>query len=303
MKVSPSQPPTNSTTKSALCVTVNGTQCEVTPDPPPAPGKPWWTVNATLPPLFIDARGPDSPATAVFVLGEIHAESGGAIDQGPDPTISAVNLGANDAVSGTSTSGVGVAGSSSTGNGVRGTASGGDSGVFGNNTGTGAGVTGSSTNGNGVEGRTGGSNNSGVSGDNTGAGVGVAASSTNGIGISAKGTPAGSFDGNVLVNGTLMVTSMNVGQAISDLQNRVAALEQQVAQLTIHRHGFGGGPRIVFDRSGLLELQQVKDWMNGGPDTNQFAHSLVELRSDTSKTVNGTPEQTGPPEPPEPPAD
>jgi hypothetical protein len=96
----------------------------------------------------------------------------------------------------------------------------GASGVWGENTGSGYGVEGRSARGqgvhgesgsdvgvygqggfNGVHGVTANSSASGVWGENTGAGYGVGGQSTSGIGVYGKGTPAGQFDGDVIING------------------------------------------------------------------------------------------------------
>jgi hypothetical protein len=169
------------------------------------------------------------------------------------------------------------------GNGVYGTTdSPNNSGVVGTNTGTGIGVYGTSTNGHGIYGITADSNHSGVQGINTGAGTGI-------YGKSQTGN-AGWFDGNVQVNGTL------TGQTITDLTNRIAALEQQVAKLTTHYHIMTpGGPTTEPISKGWINMLSVKNYMNGVAGF-EYGDMLMEMISGKETTVDMSPTQTGPPE-------
>jgi hypothetical protein len=123
-----------------------------------------------------------------------------------------------DGVYGSSNTGFGngVWGVSNTGNGVRGeTASSyqpgvGTAGVWGINYGTGPGVQGTSAGGDAVI---------GLSSSNAHAGV-SAVNDSGGFGIWARGTPAGHFEGNVEINGSLNAASVDngvVGQTSSNL--------------------------------------------------------------------------------------
>jgi hypothetical protein len=258
----PPQPvPSNPTT--GLVVSVDGTQYGVTPDPPPTPGQSWSTLSATLPPLHINVDTPTQPA--LTVNGVITAAS----YQYGGPTITAEALGANanDAVYGNSPNGNGVHGSS---NGSS------ESGVLGANTGAGAGVTGSSVSGNGVHG-------------------------------SSESGNAGFFDGNVQVNGTLTIKTTDVGQTIAALTNRIVEMEQQLLQLSIHYHSVGGGPVDEPTTHGYVNMLDVKNYIlsatnSNGPGGNSFPsgpkldNELVGLRSETSTTVQTSPQPTGPPQ-------
>jgi hypothetical protein len=258
----PPQPvPSNPTT--GLVVSINGTQYGVTPDPPPTPGQSWSALSTTLPPLHINVDTPTQPA--LIVNGVITAAS----YQYDGPTITAESLGANanDAVYGNSANGNGVHGSSSGSS---------ESGVLGENTEAGAGVTGSSASGNGVHG-------------------------------SSQSGNAGLFDGNVQVNGTLTIKATDVGQTIAALTNRIAALEQQVTKLNTHYHNYGGGPVVEPASHGYFNMLDVKNYIlsatnSNGPGGNSFPsgpeldNELVELRSETSTTVQSAPQLTSPPQ-------
>lgn len=75
----------------------------------------------------------------------------------------------------------------------------------------------------GVHGKSTSPSDSGVWGENTGSGAGVKATSS-GVGVWASGKPAGHFDGDVQVTGHI------IGPG-GDLEQRISALEQQVATL------------------------------------------------------------------------
>jgi hypothetical protein len=296
IKVNPLPPqpiPSNQTT--GLVVSVNGTQYDVTPDPPPTPGQSWSTLNATLPPLHINVDTLTQPA--LTVNGWITAAS--YQDGNPTITGEALGPGANDAVYGNSPNGTGVHGSSSGGS---------TSGVLGENTGAGVGVTGSSVTGTGVHGSSSGGSTSGVLGENTGAGVGVTGSSVSGNGIHASSGSgnAGLFDGNVQVNGTLTIRTVDVAEAITQLTNRIAALEQQVAKLNTHYHIYGPASFYQPDSSESVTMYSVKEYilsalnsnLPGGSDitAGNFDNQMVELRSETGKTVQADVEVTSPPQ-------
>jgi hypothetical protein len=263
IKVNPLPPqpiPSNQTT--GLVVSVNGTQYDVTPDPPPTPGQSWSTLNATLPPLHINVDTLTQPA--LTVNGWITAAS--YQDGNPTITGEALGPGANDAVYGNSPNGTGVHGSSSGGS---------TSGVLGENTGAGVGVTGSSVSGNGIHASSGSGN-------------------------------AGLFDGNVQVNGTLTIRTVDVAEAITQLTNRIAALEQQVAKLNTHYHIYGPASFYQPDSSESVTMYSVKEYilsalnsnLPGGSDitAGNFDNQMVELRSETGKTVQADVEVTSPPQ-------
>ena len=134
----PPPPPLHPTAmQTGLIVTVNGTQFDVTPDPPPAPGQSWGALNTTLPPLSIaDTPGATTPALQVW--GAIYAE--GLLH--PGPTLRA-DASAYDAVAGASTGGNGVHGYATSNN---------NSGVLGEHSDAGTGVSGTSQSGAGVAG-------------------------------------------------------------------------------------------------------------------------------------------------------
>jgi hypothetical protein len=301
MPIKPPQPlppplPSNPTT--GLVVSVNGTQYNVTPDPPPTPGQSWSTLHATLPPVSINVDTPTQPA--LIVNGWITAAS----SQDGNPTIASEALGAsaNDAVYGNSPNGTGVHGSSYGSS---------TSGVLGENAGAGVGVTGSSVAGTGVHGSSSGGSTSGVLGENTGAGVGVTGSSVSGNGIhgSSSSGKAGLFDGNVQVNGTLTIRTVDVAETITQLTTRITALEQQIAALDLqvtklntHYHNYGDPTDFIPDHSEAVTMQTVKDYILSATNSNlpggnnyidpDLDGMLVSLVSGTGKTIQNNPPLT-----------
>jgi hypothetical protein len=111
----------------------------------------------------------------------------------------------------------------------------GGDGVFGHGVGTGRGVVGVSDNHTGVEGNS--TNGDGVFGRSTGTGrgvvgvsdnhTGVEGNSTNAAGVFGRGNPAGFFEGDVVITGSLSLQ----GLSVADLFRLVQQLEQQVSDI------------------------------------------------------------------------
>ena len=162
--------------------------------PRPEPGPP---VNA--------ASTDDTPAvqgTSLTSLIQIEEQLGGAVG-----------------VIGTSGSGVGVQGESTSNWGVGGTSQS-QVGVMGRST-SNWGVGGTSQSGAGVVGQS--TSNNGVAGTSQ-SGSGVTAQSTSGSGLWAKGTPAGHFEGDVTVTGTVTVHDIILSNADCAEEFDVASL-------------------------------------------------------------------------------
>ena len=198
----------------------------------------------------------DTPAPGLWGLS---ANGDGVLAQG--------NIGVHGV--GTTPSGQGVLGEGTTGvlgdarhangegvfglgrNGVHGRSSSAtDSGVWGENTANGYGVAGSSVSGegvfgqgkNGVHGKSTSPKDSGIWGENTANGYGVAGSSVSGIGVYGSGTPAGHFEGDVAVTGTITVG----GDVV--LQNKDCAEDfEMTGDVDL-------GVVVVIDSSGSLKM-------------------------------------------------
>jgi hypothetical protein len=96
---------------------------------------------------------------------------------------------------------------------------------------------------NGVQGTTANSSASGVWGENTGSGYGVGGQSASGVGIYGKGTPAGQFDGNVIINGGNL-TMQNGGDIIlADFAEDFDAIETGIGPGTVMVIGDDEGVR------------------------------------------------------------
>jgi hypothetical protein len=194
--------------------------------------------------------GSSANGTGVFGQGGFNGVQGATANSSASG-IWGANSGAGFGVGGESINGTGVvglaggAGAPGPGqkNGVAGfTASGSDSGVWGNNVGAGVGVSGSSAQGtgvigqggwNGVQGTTSNSAASGVWGENSGSGHGVGGQSASGIGIYGKGTPAGHFDGNVVINGGTLTMNGGGDVVFADFAEEFHAVEAASAPGTV----------------------------------------------------------------------
>jgi hypothetical protein len=233
--------------------------------------------------------------------------------------VAGLNLGGGIGVQGSSVSGIAVGGASQTGDGGKFTSAGGGTGVSGSSV-SGDGVAGHSQTGNAGVFTTNGPatavlgtagpncNATAVHGINTGAGTGVYGESVSGNAVAGHSQTgnAGSFDGNVQVNGTLTIRAVDVAETITQLTNRIAALEQQVAKLNTHYHIYGPATFYAPDSSESVSMYSVKEYilsalnsnLPGGSDiaAGNFDNQLVELRSETGKTVQADVEVTSPPQ-------
>jgi hypothetical protein len=209
-----------------------------------------------------------------------------------------IEIGSGTAVNASSGSGTTVNASSRSGNAVAGTSQTGNGGVFTTNGAATAVLATAGPNGNATA----------VHGINTGAGTGIYGESVSGNAVAGHSQTgnAGLFNGNVQVNGTLTIGAVDVVETITELTNRIAALEQQVAKLNTHYHIYGPATFYSPDSSESVSMYSVKEYilsalnsnLPGGTDISagNFDKQLVELRSETGKTVQADVEVTGPPQ-------